>query len=177
MEAVFNAAKSDHSCDVVLLDTSIRHEDLADVCQRTKNAFADSSVCLILLADPTSHDVAPCHSLEGLVDGYVSKPVDGISLCAWVSAAMRLRVLQAELAKRPIEARPDGSPVIEAFATLSHTVNNPLQALYATVDMLLLTYPDDEKIESMASNIFTHAERVARTVADASASAKLLLRL
>ncbi len=174
---LLDSLKISPAYDIVLLDNALCCEDVPKICSQIRAMPAGANCSIILLAETGAIPSDSCHTVEGLVDGYLSKPIDKLCFCAWINAVMRLRALQAELSRRMPEGQSDKDAVVEAFASLSHTVNNPLQALYATVDMLLLNYPDDEKIADLASNIFTHAEKVARAVTQASTQAKQFLKI
>lgn len=119
---------------------------------------------IVLLADPgVTPDTADA-------DGVLTRPIEVAGLRAWLQAAQRLAQM------RQSQGGINAQELLVSFSRLSHAVNNPLQALYATVDMLLLNHGLSPEATALASEIITHAGRVAKIVAEASSEAKKALK-
>ncbi len=108
-------------------------------------------------------------------DGAIKRPVDPAVLAAWLQAAQCMAQMRQELTCS-VADKQNCEQLLKSFSKLSHAVNNPLQALFATVDMLLLNHSLSEEAAAMTSEILTHAGRVAKLVAEASGKAKQALR-
>ncbi|MCX5770180.1 MAG: hypothetical protein NTZ09_07910 [Candidatus Hydrogenedentes bacterium] len=141
---------------------------VAAVCAEIRKDHVGACTPLIILAD---QDVSPDATDT---DGVIRRPIDPAVLSAWLQATQRLAQLRRNLATDT--EKQDLQQLLQSFARLSHAVNNPLQALYATVDMLLLNHGLSQEAAALASEIITHAGRVAKLVAEASGKAKLALQ-
>ena len=108
-------------------------------------------------------------------EGFLLKPIESTALRAWVKATLRISALQRELAAKTTSADASLEEVLRRFSKLSHAVNNPLQALYAAVDILTLHLPEDAAMMALTVDILHYAEQVAQLVAQASLQAKALL--
>jgi len=161
--------------DLILLDVVLPDIDGILVCRHLKTNPKTADVPVILMSGLRTDDSSIRDGLEAGAEGYLTKPVEEIPLRAWIKATMRINELQRELRGRKNGAEVTHQEVLEAFAKLSHAVNNPLQALYATVDMLSLALPDNEEVAALSADIFAYAEKVAKLVAQASIRAKSLI--
>lgn len=161
--------------DLVVLDVILPDLNGIDVCKRLKGDPKTASVPIILISGGLADDTSVRAGLAAGADGYLQKPVEDVALRAWVKATLRISMLRRELAGQLALGASSHKEALEEFAKLSHTVNNPLQALYATVDILALSVPQSDEIEALVSEILGHAERVAQIVARASLQAKAAL--
>ncbi len=161
--------------DLILLDVVLPDMDGIEVCRRLKSNPETAWIPVLLISALRRDDDSIRKGLEAGADGYLTKPVEDIALRAWVRATLRISSLHRELVKRAPSPNLSFEELLRDFAKLSHAVNNPLQALYATVDMLMLSLPEDEECAKLVSEIFEHAERVAKLVAHASLQAKDVL--
>lgn len=168
-QALLDAVRADPSFNVVLLSTGVCGPDVPSVCAQLKAIPGADKISVIVVADGAT-------DLGDPADGYLAKPIHGPALRAWIKAALRLQSLQRELSERPAEPKSDTDAIVETLALLAHAVNNPLQALYATVDMLLLTFPNEPAVVSLGKDILAHAARASRLVAQASIRANEILK-
>lgn len=169
--------RTDSSIELLLLDVVMPDIDGITLCRELKEDRQTSHVPVILISGFRKDDSSIRAGLEAGAEGYLLKPIEDIALRAWVKATLRISSLQRELATHTPGPASSHSDVLARFVKLSHAVNNPLQALYATVDMLMLSLPESEEASALAADIFEHAERVARVVAEASIQAKALLNV
>ena len=174
-EAALDILRENSHVDFVVLDVLMPKIDGVEVCRRIKADPKTASVPVILVSAVRTDDSSIREGLVAGADGYLPKPVESISLRAWVKAGLRIRALQSKLAERHAGPTHSANEVLQVFARLSHAVNNPLQALYATVDILTLSVPDDSEAAALAADIVSHAEEVADVVAEASVKASRLL--
>lgn len=140
--------------------------DVASLCADIRKDPTGAFTPILVLADDGAFS-------DTDTDGVIRRPVQPAVLAAWLQAAQcmaRMR-LNANVAEKQ-----DCEQLLKSFAKLSHAVNNPLQALFATVDMLLLNNGLGEEATALTSQILTHAGRVAKIVAEASGKAKEALQ-
>jgi len=175
--AAAEMVRTDPSIELLLLDVVMPDVDGITLCRELKEDPQTAHVPVILISGFRKDDSSIRAGLEAGAEGYLLKPIQDIALRAWVKATLRISSLQRELAAHTPGPAPSHSDVLERFVKLSHAVNNPLQALYATVDMLMLSLPENEDASALAADIFEHAERVARVVAEASLQAKALVNV
>ena len=174
-DAALEALEADPSFDLVLLDVVMTGIDGISVCRHMKNNPKMAHIPVILMSAVRQDDSSIQDGLEAGAEGYLLKPVEDIAVRAWVRATLRISALQRELARSRGSHAPSREEVLRNFAKLSHAVNNPLQAIYASVDMLTLSLPESAEVDKLANEIFEHAERIAHLVAQASLHAKDVL--
>lgn len=165
------------AADLILLDVVLPDIDGITVCRKLKQNPKTVDIPVILMSGLRKDDSSIRSGLDAGAEGYLTKPIEEIPLRAWIKATMRINELQRELHNRKNGTEGSHQEVLEAFAKLSHAVNNPLQALYASVDMLTLALPDSEEVAALSADIFAYAEKVAKLVAQASIRAKSLIRV
>ena len=163
-----------HSPSLILVSDRVsdRISGVAAVCAEIRKDPVGACTPLVILAD---QDASPdAADTDAVSDGVIRRPIEPAVLTAWLQATQRLAQVRQNLASAA--GKPDLEQLLQSFAKLSHAVNNPLQALYATVDMLQLNHGLTPEAAALASEIITHAGRVAKLVAEASAKAKLALQ-
>jgi len=148
---------------------SDRISGVAAVCAEIRKDPAGACTPLVILADQEAYPGAD-------TDGVIRRPIEPAVLTAWLQATQRLAQMRQNLSCSGAD-KQDLEQLLQSFARLSHAVNNPLQALYATVDMLLLNHGLSQEAAALTSEIITHAGRVAKLVAEASAKAKQALQM
>ncbi|NIA12470.1 MAG: response regulator [Nitrospiraceae bacterium] len=174
-DAAIQAIEADPSFDLVLLDVVMTGMDGISVCRHLKEKPKTAHIPVILMSAIRQDDSSIQAGLEAGAEGYLLKPVEDIALRAWVRATLRINALQRELTQSRGNHAPSPEEVLKTFAKLSHAVNNPLQAIYASVDMLTLSLPENAEVDKLSTEIFEHAETIANLVAQASLHAKGLL--
>jgi len=173
--AALEAIQAEPPPDLVILDVVLPDVDGIVLCQHLKADARTEHIPILLVSAFRKDDTSIRDGLAAGAEGYLLKPIEEIALRAWVKAALRISALQRELSGRRIPSGSTYREVLQHFVKLSHAVNNSLQALYATVDILSLTLPKDERTTALTVDILHHAERVAQMVAQASIEAKALL--
>ena len=161
--------------DLLLLDVVLPDIDGFTLCRQIKTEPWTAHIPIILLSGFRKDSRSIREGLEAGADGYLMKPIEDTALRAWVRATLRISTLQRELTQHTPSDSKTYKEVVEGLARLSHAVNNPLQALYATVDILALSLPETEEFEKMTTEILMQAERVAQLVGQASIQAKAVL--
>jgi hypothetical protein len=154
------------SPSIVLVSDQL--SDVAAVCADIRKDPAGAFTPILILTDQGAFPDAD-------TDGVIRRPVEASVLAAWVQAAQCIARMRQDLTGA-IAGKQDHEQLLNSFAKLSHAVNNPLQALYAVVDMLVLSQGLSDDATALTSEIITHAGRVANLVAEASEKAKLALK-
>jgi CheY-like chemotaxis protein len=167
--------QTDVAVDLVILDVVLPDLDGISICRRLKRDARTEHIPIILVSAIRKDDTSIREGLSAGAEGYLLKPIEDVALRAWVKATLRINALQRELAARHAKEVESLEEVLKAFVKLSHTVNKPLQALYANMDMLMLSRPRDDKTNALTVEVLHHAEHVAQLVAQASLQAKALL--
>lgn len=158
---------ANHSPCLILVSDKI-NDDFQTLCGEIRKHPFCMFAPIVLLADPcAAPDLADA-------DGVLTRPVEAGELRAWLQAAQRLTQLRQQMSGN--NGGKSSHELLVCFSRLSHAVNNPLQALYATVDMLLLNHGLSPEAAALTSEIITHAGRVAKIVAEASSDAKKALQ-
>jgi len=158
--------------DLILLDVVMPDMDGLEVCKQLKADPRTVHIPIVLISAMRTDDESITRGLQLGADGYLAKPVEDLALRAWVKATLRISKLQRELDGHVNAAKNGDDSVIQDFARLSHSVNNPLQALYAAADMLTLELPSESTGRALVADILIQAERIADLVANASLIAK-----
>lgn len=146
--------------------------DVSAVCAEIRKDPAGAFTPIVILAD---RDASSDTDTDAVSDGVIRRPIDSAVLAAWLQAVQRLAQMRQNLTCS-IADKQDCEQLLQSFARLSHAVNNPLQALYATVDMLLLNHELTQEAAALTSEIINHASRVSKLVAEASGKAKQALQ-
>ncbi|HIJ66545.1 MAG TPA: response regulator [Candidatus Hydrogenedentes bacterium] len=171
-EAAIDLVRGNPTFDLILLDVSMPDMDGVEVCRELKEDPATMHIPVVLISGVRTDDASVRRGLEAGADGYLVKPIEDVALRAWVRATLRISQLQRELAAHAPPAPASNNAVLRMFTKLCHNVNNPLQALYASADMLALRFADDLENRKLVAEILAQAERVAQIVARASYAAK-----
>ena len=170
--AAVESVRGDPTFDLVMLDVVLPDIDGIEVCRQLKGDPATSHIPIVLVSAIRTDDESIRRGLDAGADGYLVKPIEDIAVRAWVRATLRISRLQQELARSERPRVRSDDELVRAFAKLSHSVNNPLQALYAATDMLSLEVGDDARARTFVQEILIQAERVTQLVAQASHMAK-----
>jgi CheY-like chemotaxis protein len=167
--------KSNPIFDLVLLDVMMPDISGIEVCRQLKADPGTSHIPIVLISAQRVDEKSIAEGLQAGADGYLTQPIEEMALRAWVKATLRISQLHREL--RESTPAPDSSQreIIGRFAELSHKVNNPMQALYAAAELLMLETDGNPQGTSLVTDILQQAERITRLVAEESLLAKQLL--
>ncbi len=171
-DALDTAARHARELDLILLDVALGDTDGITVCQRLKIDPLTRDIPVVLISGVHTDDDSISRGLDVGAEGYLTKPISDNALRAWVRATLRISRLQRELAVQGGARAISEDELLSLISTLSHAVNNPLQALYAAADTLALEVPAESQQQALVGEIITQAERVAQIVAGASLRAR-----
>ena len=167
-ESVLDLARANPNFDLLLLDVVMPGMDGIEVCRQLKADPRTSHIPILLVSALSTDEESIRRGLDSGAEGYLTQPIEDVALRAWVRATLRISRLERELRARASDEERPTTGAIARFAKLSHAVNNPLQALYASADLLLLELADNESAHHLVQEIIQNAERVATLVAEAS---------
>tara|TARA_R110001592_G_scaffold172042_1_gene410532 strand:- start:894 stop:1541 length:648 start_codon:yes stop_codon:yes gene_type:complete len=165
-------AHSTSELDLILLDVQMPDLSGIDVCRQLKENPATSHIPIVLISAVHTDDASIREGLEAGADGYITKPIEDNMLQAWIKAALRINELKRALVAKGTPVLEDIDTLLNQFAELSHAVNNPLQNVMASGDLLSMELQDNPDLQSTIESIQESAERIARMVGEASHQAK-----
>lgn len=173
--ACFELLENTPDIALILLDVLLGETDGIDMCRRIKQEPQWEQIPVVLISAVQTDDESIARGLDSGADGYLTKPVEGNALRAWLRATMRIYDLQTALGETSI---PEAGieEMLDDFSKLSHAINNPLQSMMAAADLLALDMGGDEEALASLQDIQHNAERVAEMVAAASRIAKAELK-
>jgi CheY-like chemotaxis protein len=158
--------------DLILLDVALGDTDGITVCKSLKGDPRTRAIPVVLISGVQTDDESISRGLDAGAEGYLVKPITDNALRAWVRATLRISQLQRELTDQNAGRAITETELLRVFSSLSHAVNNPLQALYAAADTLALELPAESQEQALVGEIITQAEHVAQIVAGASLRAR-----
>jgi len=174
-ESALLSLRENDAYDLLVLDWGLPGLDGVSFCRQVKIDPNLSALPILLMAGADAKKLALSAGLEAGADGYIEEPFDETAVRTWKNAALKIHDLEKALQARQPRDVCCHREILRSISKLSHAVNNPLQALYATVDMLVLSLPENHESITLAGEIFEHADRVAKLVAQASYQAKDML--
>lgn len=157
---------------LILLDVRLPDGNGVDFCRQLKNDPATERIPVVLISAVERDDDSISRGLDAGADGYLTKPIEGNALRAWLRAALRISELEKEMASQPHSVNGGERELLKVFAGLSHAVNNPLQNIMASVDLLSLELEKHPQSVSFLKEIQQYAEEASRLVARASIRAR-----
>lgn len=176
-QAALDLLKTNPLFDLILLHVAPGDMESAEVCQQLKADSKSADIPIILMSTPLEERSRVREALDAGALGYVCKPIDGNAVWAWMRAAHEIRSAGRPSPEGEEGVVPCDYAVLEQFAKLSHTVNNPFQGIYATADMLGLEFPEGAKGRERIEKIIEYAQMVSDIVAEAARAAKRQLGL
>jgi len=162
--------------DLILLSMELPDAKGTDLCRRLKTDPQTGHIPVILVSGPAKDNLSMTQGVRAGADGYLTRPIEEAALRAWVKATLRTSRLQARLARRESAAKMSDEDVLKTVSRLAHSINNPLQGLYAAADMLEMRLPEGSKERELVIDVLHQAEHIAETVANASLLARGRLR-
>jgi DNA-binding response OmpR family regulator len=106
--------------------------------------------------------------LDAGADGYITKPIEDNMLQSWIQASIRISALRRALNERDIHDPGDMPALMERFSKLSHSINNPLQSVMASADLLSMEMDGNGEFQNVVETIQENVERIAAMVGEAS---------
>jgi CheY-like chemotaxis protein len=158
--------------DLILLDVNLPDRCGIEVCRQLKGARHTEHIRIVLVSAISTDDKSIAEGLNAGADGYLTQPIEPTALRAWVGAALRIRRLERALSDNGAIPLCDEVDLLRHFSRLSHAVNNPLQSLIATADLLGMDLEGDVAAMEALDTVLELADRVARVVGEASRLAK-----
>lgn len=174
-QSALDLAQANPDLDLILLDVQMLDISGIEVCRILKNSPRTRNIPIILISAVHTDDASIAEGLEAGADGYLTKPVENNMLQAWLNAAMRINRLKRALDQKSGPVPEDVAQLISRFSALSHSVNNPLQAIMASSDLLNMEHEEDPAIVESVRMIQENAEAIARIVGEASQQAKAFI--
>lgn len=171
-QSALDLAQANPDLDLILLDVQMGEISGIDVCRILKNNPRTRAIPIILISAVHTDDTSIAEGLDSGADGYITKPVDDNMLQAWLNATMRINALRRALISQAGPAMDDIGALLSFFAGLAHAVNNPLQGIMATSDLLGMEYEGNSEILEAVHSIQANAEKIARLVEEASQQAR-----
>jgi CheY-like chemotaxis protein len=171
-QAALDLVRTNPGFDLVLLDVSMPDVNGIEVCRALKADPSTEHIPIVLVSAVRTDDATIKKGLEVGAEGYLTKPIDDLTLRAWVRATLRISRLERAVSHPGESNGLSRTEVMAHFANLSHAVNNPLQALYANAELLGLELGGSGRSRMLVEEILSHTERVAELVTSASLLAK-----
>ncbi|MBX3179174.1 MAG: response regulator [Candidatus Hydrogenedentes bacterium] len=171
-KSALDFAQADPGLAAILLDVQMPDISGIEVCRLLKHNPRTRAVPIILISAVHTDDTSIAEGLEAGADGYLTKPVAENMLNAWLNAVTRINALNRALAENAGGAPGGQVELLADMAQLSHNINNPLQAIMATSDLLDLDYEADARVREAVRQIQDSAERIAQLVGQVSQRAK-----
>lgn len=173
-KSALDFAQADPGLAAILLDVQMPDISGIEVCRLLKHNPRTRAVPIILISAVHTDDTSIAEGLEAGADGYLTKPVAENMLNAWLNAVTRINALNRALAENAGGAPGGQVELLADMAQLSHNINNPLQAIMATSDLLDLDYEADNRVREAVRQIQESAERIAQLVGQVSQRAKVV---
>lgn len=165
-------ARSTPNIGLILLDVQMPDLSGIEVCRQLKQEGPTRHIPIVLISAVHTDDSSIREGLDAGADGYITKPIEDNMLQSWIQAALRISALKRALDARDAPVLEDIEALLARFAKLSHEVNNPLQSVMASGDLLGMELQHDESLQGVVENIQSSAERIAQVVGEASRLAK-----
>jgi CheY-like chemotaxis protein len=175
-QEVLDRAKAQPDLGLILMDVQLPDVDGIEVCRQLKSDPATAQIPVVLISAVKMDDASIAAGLDAGADAYLTKPLEGPALRAWLKATLRISALQKALDTKAAGPPKDEVELLELFAKLSHAVNNPLQSIMAGADLMMLDLESDADAISALRDIQRNAEQIAELTAGASRLAKERLK-
>ncbi len=166
-------ARSNPDLDLILLDVQMPDISGIEVCRQLKADESTRNIPIVLISAVHTNDASIREGLEAGADGYITKPIEDNMLKAWIQAALRINALTRALDAKDTPVHEDIDDLLQHFTKLSHDVNNPLQSVMTSADLLGMELDYREEMLSVIQNLQESAERIAQLVGEASRQAKI----
>jgi len=150
----WDALQQDDAPKLAVVDWMMPEMNGIDICRRLRqNETTASTYVILLTARDDRQDI-----LQGLnagADDYVTKPFDNEELRARVNVGRRVIELQAVQQERD---RLQGT--IKTVAKVCHEMNQPLQVVSGTTELLMLDIKKDNPYFEKIDKIKTHIDKM-----------------
>lgn len=171
-QEVLDRARTQPDLGLILMDVQLPDINGVDVCRKIKEDPDTAHIPIVLISAVKMDDSSIAAGLDAGADAYLTKPLEGPPLRAWLKATLRISELQKTLVRRGATPPKDDMALMRHFARLSHSVNNPLQSIMAGADLMMLDLETDAEATSTLRDIQRNAEQIAEMVAESSRLAK-----
>lgn len=171
-QSALATARANPSLGLILLDVQLPDLSGIEVCRQLKADETTRKIPIVLISAVHTDDGSIREGLDAGADGYITKPIEDNMLQSWIKAAFRITALKRALEAQGTPDLTDIDVLLARFSKLSHSVNNPLQSIMASGDLVGMEVSDNDKLLNVIENIQENAERIAQLVGEASREAK-----
>ena len=171
-QRALNLAMANPTFDMILFSASIEDIPAPEFCKRLTENPATASMPVVLIVDEATTVAIVHESLEAGLRGCIARPVNPTVFDAWLKILKDLARIKTSSGEMSGAAVPCDPEVLQRFSKLSHAVNNPMQGVYATADMLGFSLPEGSRERELVENIIKYARQASDLVADAAKAAK-----
>lgn len=164
--------------DALFLATEGFDGDSFEFCRMLSRLSLEVPPPVIMVSPAGSPPALARQAMASDAKGLLSWPADDVTLAAWIEAVRPLDMMSPPMAAEEPAESPGGvcSEMLQTFAKLSHAVNNPLQGIFGSVDIIAMNVPPDFPHHDRLQDVLKHAKEVAHLVRDASRTAKDALK-
>lgn len=171
-QSALASARNTPDLELILLDVQLPDLSGIEVCRQLKQSESTCHIPIVLISAVRTDNEDIRLGLEAGADGYITKPIDNNMLQSWIQAALRINALTRALEAKGTPALGDFDELMTHFSKLSHAVNNPLQSVMASADLLSMELDEATELGGIIENIQDNAESIAQLVGEASRQAK-----
>lgn len=140
--------------ELIIMDVVMPHMDGIEACRRLKAEASFRQVPVIFVTGNTDDKTLEAAFKAGGSD-YVRKPVSRVELLARVHTALaQRRMIQKQTEEEKLKS------VLETAGGICHELNQPLQYVLGSVQLLMLDVPPDGEIHSQLDAIRSRVEQM-----------------
>jgi len=151
-EQAWKRLQSSDRPGLVLLDWMMPGKDGIEVCRLLREVEASAPPYVILVTSRDSREDI-VRGLDAGADDYLVKPVNGEELRARIEVGRRIRELQKSLAEKE---KIRGA--LELAEQVCHEMNQPIQVVSGTSEMMLMDIPDTDPLYKKIKRIKTQVD-------------------
>ena len=138
--------------DLIILDYMMPGKDGIEVCRLLREVETSAPPYVILVTSRDSREDI-VRGLDAGADDYLVKPVNGEELRARIEVGRRIRELQKSLAEKE---KIRGA--LELAEQVCHEMNQPMQVVSGTSEMMLMDIPDTDPLYKKIKRIKTQVD-------------------
>ena len=160
--------------DALFLATQGFDSDSFEFCRMLTRFSFSPHPPVIMVAPAGSPPTLARRAIASGAKGLLTWPADDLTVAAWVEAVRPLDMTPPDMvaAESPAPHGDISSETLQTFAKLSHAVNNPLQGIFGSVEIIAMDVSPDFPHHERLQAVLKHANEVAEVVREASRKAK-----